>query len=133
MVGEGVASFKLFMAYPNSLMVDDATVFKALSRTAKERRADLHARRKRRCDRCANRRARWPRGRRLRFTHALTRPALAEAEAVHRAIAIAEIAGAPVYIVHVSSEDALEQVREARDRGVAVFRGDLPRSTCCSR
>src|SRR5215831_16782330 len=37
LVDEGVASFKLFMAYPNVLMVDDATIFKALSRTAKNR------------------------------------------------------------------------------------------------
>jgi dihydropyrimidinase len=58
--------------------------------------------------------------------HALTRPPRTEAEAVHRAIAIAEIAGAPVYIVHVSSEDALNQVREARDRGVPVFAETCP-------
>jgi len=58
--------------------------------------------------------------------HALTRPPLAEAEAAGRAIALAEIAGVPVYIVHVSSEDALEQVREARDRGGSGVRGDLP-------
>ena len=44
----------------------------------------------------------------------------AEAEAVHRAIAMAEIAGAPVYIVHLSSEDALNEVREERDRGASA-------------
>ena len=58
--------------------------------------------------------------------HALTRPPRAEAEAVHRAIAMAEIAGAPVYIVHLSSEDALNQVREARDRGVPAFAETCP-------
>jgi dihydropyrimidinase len=58
--------------------------------------------------------------------HALTRPPRAEGEAVDRAIAIAEMAGAPVYIVHVSSEDALNQVREARDRGVPVFAETCP-------
>jgi dihydropyrimidinase len=58
--------------------------------------------------------------------HALTRPPLAEAEAVHRAIAMAEIAGVPVYIVHLSSEDALNQVREARDRGVPAFAETCP-------
>jgi dihydropyrimidinase len=58
--------------------------------------------------------------------HALTRPTKAEAEAVHRAIALAEIAGAPVYIVHLSSEDALNQVREARDRGVPAFAETCP-------
>jgi dihydropyrimidinase len=58
--------------------------------------------------------------------HALTRPTRAESEAVHRAIAMAEIAGAPVYIVHLSSEDALNEVREARDRGVPVFAETCP-------
>jgi dihydropyrimidinase len=58
--------------------------------------------------------------------HALTRPTRAEAEAVHRAIAMAEIAGVPVYIVHLSSEDALNQVREARDRGVPAFAETCP-------
>jgi dihydropyrimidinase len=50
----------------------------------------------------------------------------AEAEAVHRAIALAEMAGAPVYIVHLSSEDALNQVREARDRGLPAFAETCP-------
>jgi dihydropyrimidinase len=58
--------------------------------------------------------------------HALTRPVRAEAEAVNRAIALAEMAGAPVYIVHLSSEDALNQVREARDRGVPAFAETCP-------
>ena len=50
--------------------------------------------------------------------HALTRPTTAEAEATARAIALAEMAGAPIYIVHLSCNDALEKVREARDRGL---------------
>src|SRR5947199_854922 len=58
--------------------------------------------------------------------HALTRPTRAEAEAVHRAIAMAEIAGVPIYIVHLSSEDALNQVREARDRGLPAFAETCP-------
>ena len=58
--------------------------------------------------------------------HALTRPTRAEAEAVHRAIAMAEMAGVPVYIVHLSSEDALNQVREARDRGLPAFAETCP-------
>ncbi|HMJ61530.1 MAG TPA: amidohydrolase family protein, partial [Bryobacteraceae bacterium] len=58
--------------------------------------------------------------------HALTRPAQAEAEAVHRAIALAEMSGAPVYIVHLSSEEALNEVRAARDRGVPAFAETCP-------
>jgi dihydropyrimidinase len=57
--------------------------------------------------------------------HALTRPTRAEAEAVHRSIALAEIAGVPVYIVHLSSEDALNQVRR-RDRGLPAFAETCP-------
>jgi dihydropyrimidinase len=58
--------------------------------------------------------------------HALTRPVTAEAEAVNRAIAMAEIAGVPIYIVHLSSEDALNKVREARDRGLPAFAETCP-------
>ena len=58
--------------------------------------------------------------------HALTRPTRMEAEGVHRSIAIAEVAGVPVYIVHLSSADALEQVTLARDRGAQVFAETCP-------
>jgi dihydropyrimidinase len=58
--------------------------------------------------------------------HALTRPTIAEAEGVHRAIAIAEMAESPVYIVHLSCTDALNQVRQARDRGIAAFAETCP-------
>jgi dihydropyrimidinase len=58
--------------------------------------------------------------------HALTRPPTAEGEAVNRTIALAEMAGAPVYIVHVSSNDALEKVAEARDRKLPVYAETCP-------
>jgi dihydropyrimidinase len=58
--------------------------------------------------------------------HALTRPTTAEAEATARAIALAEMAGSPVYIVHLSCNDALERVREARDRGLPVYAETCP-------
>jgi len=58
--------------------------------------------------------------------HALTRPTTAEAEATSRAIALAEMAGSPVYIVHLSCNDALEKVREARDRGLPVYAETCP-------
>src|SRR5260370_35005792 len=57
---------------------------------------------------------------------ALTRPTIAEAEGVHRAIAIAEMAESPVYIVHLSCADALNQVRQARDRGIPAFAETCP-------
>jgi len=58
--------------------------------------------------------------------HALTRPARAEAEATHRAIALAEIADVPLYIVHLSAAAALEMVTEARDRGLPAFAETCP-------
>ena len=125
LVKEGVASFKLFMAYPNVLMVDDATIFKALSQTAKNGALIcMHAENGSVIDVMVARAL--AEGKTAPIYHALTRPPRAEAEAVHRAIALAEIAGAPVYIVHLSSEDALNQVREARDRGVPAFAETCP-------
>src|SRR5450631_260421 len=125
LVREGVASFKLFMAYPNVLMVDDATIFKALSQTAKNGALIcMHAENGSVIDVMIARAL--AEGKTAPVYHALTRPPRAEAEAVHRAIAMAEIAGAPVYIVHLSSEDALNEVREARDRGVPAFAETCP-------
>jgi len=125
MVREGVASFKLFMAYPNVLMVDDATIFKALSQTSKNGAlVCMHAENGSIIDVIVARAL--AEGKTAPVYHALTRPPRAEAEAVHRAIAMAEIAQVPVYIVHLSSEDALSEVREARDRGVPAFAETCP-------
>ncbi|MGD0500073.1 MAG: dihydropyrimidinase [Bryobacteraceae bacterium] len=125
LVREGVASFKLFMAYPNVLMVDDATIYRALAQTAKNGALIcMHAENGGVIDVIVQRAL--AEGKTAPVYHALTRPPRAEAEAVHRAIALAEIAGAPVYIVHLSSEDALHEVREARDRGVPAFAETCP-------
>jgi dihydropyrimidinase len=125
LVREGVASFKLFMAYPNVLMVDDATIFKALARTSKNGAlVCMHAENGGVIDVIVQRTL--AEGKTAPIYHALTRPVTAEAEAVHRAIALAEMAGAPVYIVHLSSEAALNQVREARDRGLPAFAETCP-------
>ena len=125
MVADGVASFKLFMAYPGVLMVDDATIFQALSRTARNGALIcMHAENGGVIDVIVRRAL--AEGKTAPIHHALTRPVTAEAEAVHRAICLAEMAGAPVYIVHLSSEDALNQVREARDRGVPAFAETCP-------
>src|SRR5260221_7663434 len=117
MVREGVASFKLFMAYPNVLMVDDATIFKALKQTSKNGALIcMHAENGSVIDVIVQQAL--AEGKTAPVYHALTRPTIAEAEAVNRAIALAEIAHAPVYIVHLSSEAALNQVREARSPDV---------------
>ncbi|HTV81215.1 MAG TPA: dihydropyrimidinase [Acidobacteriaceae bacterium] len=125
MVREGVASFKLFMAYPGVLMVDDATIFKALQQTSKNGALIcMHAENGSVIDVIVQQAL--AAGRTAPIYHALTRPTVAEAEAVQRAIAMAEMAGAPVYIVHLSSEDALNQVREARERGLPAFAETCP-------
>ncbi len=125
MVREGVASFKLFMAYPNVLMVDDATIFRALQQTSKNGALIcMHAENGSVIDVIV--RQALAEGKTAPIYHALTRPTLAEAEAVHRAIALAEMAGVPIFIVHLSSEDALNQVREARDRGLPAFAETCP-------
>jgi len=125
LIREGVASFKLFMAYPNVLMVDDGTIFKALRQTAKNGALIcMHAENGSAIDVIVQQAL--AEGKTAPIYHALTRPTKAEAEAVNRAIALAEIAGAPVYIVHLSSEDALNKVREARDRGLPAFAETCP-------
>ena len=91
----------------------------------RERRAHLHARRERQRDRHHGQGG-ARKGKTAPIYHALTRPTRAEAEAVGRAIALAEIAGAPVYIVHLSCEDALDQVKQARDLGVPAFAETCP-------
>src|SRR5206468_364089 len=90
LVAEGVSSFKLFMAYPGVLMVDDATIFKALSRTAKNGALIcMHAENGSVIDVIVQRAL--AEGKTAPIYHALTRPVTAEAEAVNRAIAMAEI------------------------------------------
>jgi dihydropyrimidinase len=125
LISEGVMSFKLFMAYPGVFLVDDATIYRAMkvagnagglicmhaengiviNEIIKEALAE---------------------GKTAPKYHALTRPTKAEAEGVHRAIAIADMAGAPVYIVHLSCHDALEEVRAARDTGIAAYAETCP-------
>src|SRR5882762_7050796 len=125
MVREGVASFKLFMAYPNVLMVDDGTIFKALRQTAKNGAlVCMHAENGSAIDVIVQQAL--AEGKTAPKYHALTRPTTAEAEATSRAIALAEMAGAPIYIVHLSCNEALEKVREARDRGLPVYAETCP-------
>jgi len=120
MVAEGITSFKIFMAYPNSLMVNDATVFKLMQRTAKlGALVCVHAENGAVIDVIVEQAL--AEGKTGPLNHALTRPVLAEAEAVHRVVAISEMAGgASVYIVHVSCKEALHEVAAARARGVNV-------------
>ena len=125
LIREGVTSFKLFMAYPGVFMLDDATIFRAMSQAAKHAGLIcMHAENGGAIDVIVQKAL--AEGKRAPKYHALTRPTTAEAEATSRAIALAEMAGAPVYIVHLSCNDALEKVREARDRGLPVYAETCP-------
>jgi len=125
LVREGVTSFKLFMAYPGVFMLDDGSIFKALQTTAKNGGlVCMHAENGSAIDVIVQQAL--AEGKKAPKYHALTRPTTAEAEATGRAIALAEMAGAPIYIVHLSCNDALEKVREARDRGLPVYAETCP-------
>jgi dihydropyrimidinase len=126
MVKEGVSSFKLFMAYPGVFMVDDSSIFKALTRAAEigglicmhaENGGVIDVLVKRALAK-KNTAPKW---------HALTRPPEAEGEATGRAFRLAEMAGGvPLYIVHLSAANALEQVRLFRDRGLPAYAETCP-------
>ena len=126
MVKEGISSFKLFMAYPGVFQVDDGSIFKAISRTAENGGLIcMHAENGGVIDVLVKRalaakhtEPKW---------HALTRPPEAEGEATNRAFRLAEMAGGiPLYIVHLSSSQALEQVRLFRDRGLPAYAETCP-------
>src|SRR5256714_9625266 len=122
---EGVTSFKMFMAYPGVFLVDDATIFRAMSAAgARGGLICMHAENGIVINEIIKHAL--AKGHTAPKYHALTRPTIAEAEGVHRAIAIAEMAESPVYIVHLSCTDALNQVRDARDRGIPAFAETCP-------
>ncbi len=124
-VDEGVPSFKLFMAYPGVFMSDDATIFRALMRTKENGgMICMHAENGGVIDVLVKKAL--AEGRIEPKYHALTRPMSAEAEATRRAIALAEMAGVPIYIVHLSAGDAMEEVRRARARGVPAYAETCP-------
>ena len=125
LINEGVMSFKLFMAYPGVFLADDATIFRAMKNAGNwGGLVCMHAENGIVINEIIKHAL--AEGKTAPKYHALTRPTKAEAEGVHRAIAIAEMANAPVYIVHLSCADALEEVREARDAGLPAYAETCP-------
>src|SRR5439155_11024819 len=113
------------MAYPGGSMLDDASSFQAMQGAADSGALIMmHAENGGPIDVLV--RQFLAQGKTDPVNHGLTRPAIMEGEAVHRVFKMAELAGTPAYIVHLSSRDALNAVREARDRGVTAFAETCP-------
>jgi dihydropyrimidinase len=125
MVREGVTSFKLFMAYPGVLLLDDQSIFRTMQRAGElGALICMHAETGLPIDVLVEQAL--ARGHTAPIYHALTRPEAAEATGTERAIALSEMAGVPVYIVHLSAQRALERVMEARDRGLPAYAETCP-------
>jgi dihydropyrimidinase len=125
LVAEGVPDFKLFTAYPGVFLSDDGAIFRAMQQTASNGGMILmHAENGLAIDVVAKQT--FEAGDTDPIGHGHARKAVFEAEATNRVIRLAEGAGVPVYIVHLSSKEALAEVRAARDRGSMVFAETCP-------
>jgi dihydropyrimidinase len=127
---EGVNSFKVFMAYKGVLQVDDETIFKTLRAAAQHGGlVQLHAENGDVIEvMVAEARKK---GQKEPKYHALTRPVEAEGEATARGIRLAEMAGAPLYVVHVSSAMAADAISDGRKRGLPIYGETCPQYLVC--
>ena len=126
---EGVNSFKVFMAYKGVLQVDDETIFKTLKAAAAYGGlVQLHAENGDVIDVMIAEARR--KGHKEPKYHALTRPVEAEGEATSRGIRLAEMAGAPLYVVHVSSAMAADAISDGRKRGLPIYGETCPQYLC---
>jgi D-hydantoinase len=124
LIREGYTSFKIYMTY-DSLRLDDGQILDLLA-VAREHgaMAMIHAENAD-CIEWLTRRLEAA-GQTAPRYHAHARPMLAEREATHRAIALAELVDVPILIVHVSGREAVEQIRWARAHGLNVFAETCP-------
>jgi dihydropyrimidinase len=122
---EGISSFKLFMAYPGVFMSDDAQILKAMQVSADTGMMTMmHAENGPVIDVLAQQLI--DRGNTAPFYHGVARAWQMEEEATHRAIMLSHLTGAPLYVVHVSAKQAVEQLAWARDNGQNVFGETCP-------
>jgi len=125
LIEEGVSSFKLFMAYKGVFLSDDGQIVKAMQKAASNgSMIMMHAENGSVIDLLVQQAI--AAGNTSPYYHGLTRPWQAEEEATHRAIMLANLTGAPLYVVHVSAKQAVEQIATARDRGQNVFGETCP-------
>jgi dihydropyrimidinase len=125
LVAEGVPDFKLFTAYPGVFYSDDGAIFRALQQTAKNGGLIMmHAENGMAIDVVAADEV--AAGHTDPYYHGVARYPIFEGEATNRVIRLAEAAGVPIYIVHLSARDAMNEVRAARDRGAMAFAETCP-------
>ena len=125
LVNEGITSFKLFMAYPGVFYSDDGEILRAMQQCASNGGLlMMHAENGIAIDVLAEQA--FERGETDPVNHGYVRRAEFESEATHRAIQLAKVGAAPLYIVHLSAKEALEQVTIARDKGMNVFAETCP-------
>jgi dihydropyrimidinase len=125
LVDEGVTTFKLFTAYPGVFYSDDGAIFRAMQQTAKNGGLIMmHAENGMAIDVVAAQA--FAEGNTDPYYHGTSRSPVLEGEATNRVIRLAEVAGAPVYIVHLSAREALNEVRRARDEGLPAFAETCP-------
>lgn len=125
LVDEGITSYKMFMAYPGVFYADDAQMFRAMQVAADTGLMTMmHAENGPVIDVVAEQLVES--GKVDPYYHGLARAWQMEEEATHRAIMLADLAGAPLYVVHVSAKQAVEQLAWARDKGKNVFGETCP-------
>ncbi|MEO8638787.1 MAG: dihydropyrimidinase [Chloroflexota bacterium] len=125
LVDEGVTTFKLFTAYPGVFFSDDGAIFRAMQQSAKNGGLIMmHAENGMAIDVVAGQT--FDAGDTDPYYHGTSRSPVLEGEATNRVIRLAEVAGAPVYIVHLSAREALNEVRRARDEGLPAFAETCP-------
>ncbi|WP_327705702.1 dihydropyrimidinase [Streptomyces decoyicus] len=125
LVAEGVTSFKLFTAYPGVFYSDDGQILRAMQQSADNGGLIMmHAENGIAIDVLVEQAL--AAGRTDPRYHGEVRHVLLEAEATHRTIQLARVAGAPLYVVHVSAEEALAEIAQARDKGLNVFGETCP-------
>jgi len=125
LLNEGVSSFKMFMAYKGVFLSDDGQIVKAMQKGAENGALMMmHAENGSVIDLLVEQALKA--GNTSPYFHGLTRPWQAEEEATHRAIMLANLTGAPLYVVHVSAKQAVDQIAIARDNGQNVFGETCP-------
>ncbi|WP_347307466.1 dihydropyrimidinase [Corynebacterium sp. SA-MJD20WY100] len=125
LMDEGVSSFKLFMAYPGVFYSDDAQIYKAMRKAADTGLLSMmHAENGPAIDAMVE--ELLAQGKTDPYYHGVARAWQMEEEATHRAIMLANVTNAPLYVVHVSAKQAVEQLAAARNEGQNVFGETCP-------